>query len=100
MKAPHFPTQRATTTKRKRGSGTTAKKRTATKRKAQDAGASEAKPSPKLGKKEEYSARIPRVRQVFAMFLRNQNEAKQKFPTNAEIGKALQPDDPLGDVER
>jgi predicted DNA-binding transcriptional regulator YafY len=96
MKAPHFPTKSATTTKRKRGSGTTAKKRKKTKRQLQDAEASEAQPSPKRGKKEEYSARIPRARQVFALFLRNQNEAKRKFPTNAEIGKALQPDDPLG----
>jgi hypothetical protein len=30
------------------------------------------------------------------MFLQNQNSPGKKFPTNAEIGKALQPDDPLG----
>ena len=49
------------------------------------------KPSAKRGKKEEYSAPIPRVRQVFALMLQNQREDKQRFPTNADIGRALQP---------
>ena len=55
------------------------------------------KPSAKRGQKEEYSAPIPRVRQVFALMLQNQKENKQKFPTNADIGQALQPDAPLGE---
>ena len=98
MKAPHSPAKRSSTT-RKRTPGSKGKKRKTTKRKSADGGeASEAKPSPKLGEKEEYSARIPRARQVFAMFLQNQNHPNpaKKFPTNAEIGKALQPDKPLG----
>jgi hypothetical protein len=47
------------------------------------------KGSGKRGKKEEYSAPIPRAWQVFAKMLRNQQEDKQRFPTNAEIGRAL-----------
>ena len=98
MKAPHAPTKRASATKRTRGPGSKTRKRKTTKRKAHDANASEAKANPKRGKKEEYSAWIPRARQVFAMFLQNQNHpnSAKKFPTNAEIGKALQPDEPLG----
>ena len=98
MKAPHAPTKRASATKRTRGPGSKTRKRKTTKRKAHDADASEAKANPKRGKKEEYSAWIPRARQVFAMFLQNQNHPNpaKKFPTTAEIGKALQPDEPLG----
>ena len=29
--------------------------------------------------------------------LQNQREDKQRFPTNADIGRALQPDQPLGE---
>ena len=56
---------------------------------------SSSKTNGKRGKKEEYSARIPRVRQLFGIFLNNLNDRnpKKKLPTNAEIGRMLQPDD-------
>src|SRR5690348_1412198 len=96
MKAPLSPAKSSTVVNRKRSAGSKPRKRKPTKRKPVDGEETAAvKPSPKLGKKEEYSARIPRVREVFAMFLRNQNTPGKKFPTNAEIGKALQPDEPL-----
>jgi hypothetical protein len=49
----------------------------------------------KRGIKEESTARIPRVRVLYSLFLQNQMDGVKKYPTNAEIGRILDPVQPL-----
>src|SRR5687768_1199279 len=57
----------------------------------------EKKTTRKKGKTEENSAKVPRVRQVYGLFAENQKRGVKKYPTNAEIGRFLDPASPLSD---
>src|SRR5436190_17907624 len=49
----------------------------------------------KRGIKEESTAKIPRARQLYAWFVQNWNDRVKKLPSNAEIGRFLDPVQPL-----
>lgn len=51
----------------------------------------------KKGTTEENSARIPRVRQVYALMIENQKRGVKKYPSNPELGRFLDPEKPLGE---